>query len=180
MRTVVLIVGPPGAGKTTIAKSLEADGIRRLEYEMFDSDAIFRDAATEAASAPDAKVSVVRCCLTLDEQAEWERMLQPTEVRIVDTPRDEAIRRCKTRGRPAWRSEVAAVRRWWEARHPGTGWAPTRPDRSTTSSTPASTSASHACAADPDTHGARAQASEPGTQHVEPVDAQRISARGTR
>ena len=113
MRRVILIVGPPGSGKTTHAM---ATGLRHLEREQFPTDHAFRAAATRAANKPGAQLAIIRCCPTLTEQAEWVAMIGATEVHVMPTDQDECIRRCRRRGRSRWRGEVAAVERWFASR----------------------------------------------------------------
>ena len=113
MRRVVLIVGPPGAGKSTRAQEL---GLHHLEWEHFTNDAAFVAAAKAHCLAPDAQAVVVRCCDTPAEQAEWEQMLDVTETIVLDTPLDECKRRIADRRRPRWRGEIVAAERWWQGR----------------------------------------------------------------
>lgn len=113
MRRVILIVGAPGSGKTTLAKRLTP---RRLERERYPSDHAFRAAVTRACADPDADLAVIRCCPTPAEQAEWEALTQATEVIVMPTSKATCIRRVTARARPRWRGEIAAIDHWFASR----------------------------------------------------------------
>jgi 5-methylcytosine-specific restriction protein A len=112
-RTVILIVGPAGSGKTTLAKTL---GLRHLEREQHHSDQQFTDAASRAAHAPGARIVVVRACPTPADQEYWRAMLNATRVIVMPTSEAECMRRCRQRARPGWQGEIASVRAWFAAR----------------------------------------------------------------
>lgn len=118
MRDVILLVGPPGSGKTTLAYQLSAerDLTHHLEREDYEDDDAYLTAATQLCTQPDARAIVVRCCTTLEEQDHWQHAIQATEVRTLDTPLRTCLRRISDRRRPRWRAEIMAAKRWHEQR----------------------------------------------------------------
>ena len=128
-RDVVLIVGPPGGGKSTKAAELAGLGYRHLEREMFQSDREFRSAAVAASRRNGARVAVVRCCFDPNERTDWATMLGTTRIVVCDPGESEAKRRVAARRRPTWRGEIKAVSRWYR---PSTGHGPARLRTTTT------------------------------------------------
>lgn len=118
-RRVVLVVGAPGAGKSTLAEQLARDeGLRHLESEMFPGGG-FVEEATKLAGDQDARAVVVRCCATRDEQDHWETMIGATETVVLDVDPSECARRVAARRRPGWRRELLAAKAWRERRADG-------------------------------------------------------------
>lgn len=115
VRQVHLIIGPPGAGKTTHAHTLELPVYDRDDYP---TDTAYRAAVTAACQPVDAHAAVIRCCPTRTEQTQWEHLTQPTIVTVLDLNPDEAARRIYQRRRPTWRAEIAAARAWRTTRGP--------------------------------------------------------------
>lgn len=115
-RSVVLVVGAPGSGKSSAAARLP--GVH-LEREQFGSDPAFRAEVARVCRADGAVASVVRCCFSLEEQAEWVELAGAGEVVVCDPGLEECVRRVRARGRRQWRGEVAAVHRWYERRAVG-------------------------------------------------------------
>jgi hypothetical protein len=112
-REVVLVVGPPGAGKSTWA---ESSGLLHLEREQFPSDGRFRTAVTAAVAVDGARVAVVRCCASQAEEDEWVRLIGATRVEVVSAPLETCLTRIEQRRRPRWVEEIDAARRWFQYR----------------------------------------------------------------
>lgn len=113
MRNVLLIIGPPGSGKTTYAQTT---GLTHLEREHYPTDQLYRQAAQAAAAHDDANVAIIRCCPTHQEQHEWEQLTNPTKVIVLNLEPNECARRIHQRHRPNWRGEVQAARQWHKQR----------------------------------------------------------------
>jgi len=121
-RRVVLVCGPPGAGKTTLAKSLGLEVYDLDDPQWGDSERLFKTHLRRLASDPSAHAVVIRAGATLTARAAAQALIQATEVTVVETPADECIRRVieRNRPRPPMNMQIAAVRRWWERYEPGT------------------------------------------------------------
>lgn len=116
-RMVVLIVGPPGSGKSTKAVDLaHTHGLQHMEREQYGSDKAYRQAVERAAAHPHARLAVVRTCPTTTEQREWERLTVATETIVLDVDQATCTERIHARTRPQWRGEIAAVARWHQER----------------------------------------------------------------
>jgi hypothetical protein len=138
-RTVVLLCGPPGAGKSTLARELAAE--RGLELFDLDepqwagSEKKFRQALREVGGNPAAQAVVIRSGATKSARAKAADLVGATEVKVLDTDRKTCERRVVDRDRqsPPVRTQLAAVGNWWKRYEAGPvflGPAPTDPARS--------------------------------------------------
>jgi predicted kinase len=114
---LILVAGPAGAGKTTVAKQLEADGAVRLcpdewlaalGFHIYDRD---RRIAVERLQWELTQRLLIRGLTVVDESGMWERAKRDerrcwarehgvaVELRFLDAPVDELMARITERNR---------------------------------------------------------------------------------
>lgn len=120
-RQVVMICGPPGAGKTTHAHSLGLEVYDLDDARWHGSDALFRAALVKLREDPAAKAAVIRTGATLSARQRAATMMGATECLVIDTDLATCVERIKARGRqePPIHIQIKAARDWWAKYEPG-------------------------------------------------------------
>lgn len=122
VRRVVLVCGPPGAGKTTLARSLGLDVYDIDDERWGNSERMFRQHIARLSRDLNAQAVVIRSGSTRTARAHNVSLIGATETTVVDTPEAECIRRVidRNRPRPPMRVQIAAIKTWWSKYEPGT------------------------------------------------------------
>lgn len=120
-RSVVLICGPAGAGKTTLAHSLGLTVFDLDDPHWNGSDALFRQAIGQLATNEQARAAVIRSAATLSARQEAANLVGATAVTVVDTDLQTCIARIAERKRtqPPIKAQIAAAQDWWGKYEPG-------------------------------------------------------------
>ena len=117
-RRVVLIFGPPGAGKTTMARSLGLDVYDRDDPIWNNNESRFRAALAAVGRDPQAQAVVIRTGATQSARAWATNLCAATEIRLLATPADVCRERIIQRRRSDLKASLRGVQTWWDQYEP--------------------------------------------------------------
>lgn len=111
-RLVVVLCGPPGAGKTTVA---HASGLAVYDRDdpQWTSEGMFTRAIGRLRTNPTARAVVIRSGATSTARHRAATLAGATHTYLVLAPQPECKRRVSERKRDQWRREVQGVVRWF-------------------------------------------------------------------
>ncbi|MDI3331423.1 MAG: hypothetical protein QJR09_11950 [Micrococcus sp.] len=113
MRLVVILCGPPGAGKTTAARQAGLTVFDR-DDPQWHSEKDFTDALARLAEDPRAMAVVIRSGATSSARRRWSRLVNATHVYVITTEQHEARRRVHQRSRGDERVSMTAITQWFD------------------------------------------------------------------
>lgn len=121
-RRVVLVCGPPGAGKTTHARSLGLDVYDIDDPQWHNSERYFRSALTQLGQTPGARAAVIRSGATSTARDKAAALVCATETYVLATDAETCVQRVVNRGRPRppLHVQIAAIKTWWDRYEPAT------------------------------------------------------------
>jgi ribose 1,5-bisphosphokinase PhnN len=110
-RTVVLLVGPPGAGKSTAA-NFSSLRVYDRDEDQWASERQFTSALAAIGVDPGAHAVVIRAGATASSRARTADLIRPTHTLLLTADRDTLVRRIRDRGRGDTVQTLAGVDRW--------------------------------------------------------------------
>jgi hypothetical protein len=110
-RLVVILCGPPGAGKTTAARQSGLYVYDR-DDEQWPSEPAFRTAISALAHQADARACVIRSGATSSARAKAATLTGATHIYLLNAPPTELQHRIAARHRGDTRAVSAGLRDW--------------------------------------------------------------------
>lgn len=113
VRRVVLVTGPPGAGKTTWARASGLEVYDLDDERWAGSELAFTAALVAVGKDPHAQAAVIRTAATDQARTTYAAMVEATEVKTINPGKTECLRRVANR--PNAKTHRAAVARWFDS-----------------------------------------------------------------
>lgn len=118
-RRVLLICGPPGAGKSTLAHQSGLPVFDVDDPQWSGNESLFKQALTQMASSDAAQAAVIRSAATLSARQAAANLVGANEIVVLTTDLETCIERIKGRNRPGIKRQIAAAQDWWRKYEPG-------------------------------------------------------------